>query len=285
VPSIVPSELIGNNLKLLSLPAVVVKINQLLEDPNSSTADIAHYICQDPVLTARLLKLVNSPFYNFPSEIDTISMAVTILGTRQLRDLVFVTTVISQFNPHEDVKFDLETFWCHSITTGLAARVIAQEHKNLNSERLFICGLLHDIGKMIMALLLPQEVITLNKANVNKEINIYDAETQIFGFSHGEWATALLESWHFPVSISEPIRTHHNPEESSEFKIDSAVIHIANVIANNIQSPISKDDDTVLKPTALDIVGLTQSEVEGYYEQVYELLDKILQMLYYDIAA
>jgi len=285
VPSKIPSELIGNNLKLLSLPAVVEKINNLLEDPNSSTADIAHYISQDPVLTMRLLKLVNSPFYNFPSEIDTISMAVTILGTRQLRDLVFVTTVVNQFTPHEDVNFDLETFWCHSITAGLAARVIALEQKNLNSERLFICGLLHDIGKMIMALLLPQEVITLNKANQNKEINIYDAESQIFGFTHGEWAMALLESWHFPVSISEPVHYHHNPEDSSEFKIDCAVIHVANVIANNIQAPISKDDDTILKQIALDTIGITQADVEGYYEQVYELLDNVLQMLYYDLAA
>ncbi|VAW94850.1 hypothetical protein MNBD_GAMMA21-2553 [hydrothermal vent metagenome] len=285
MPSKIPSELIGNNLKLLSLPAVVEKINRLLEDPNSTTADIAHYISQDPVLTARLLKLVNSPFYNFPSEIDTISMAVTILGTRQLRDLVFVTTVISQFTPHDDVNFDLEAFWCHSITAGIAARVIALNQKNLNSERLFICGLLHDIGKMIMALLLPQEVITLNKANLNKEINIYDAESQIFGYTHGEWATALLESWHFPASISEPIHYHHNPEESPEFKTDSAVIHIANVIANNIQAPISKDDDTLLQQAALDTVGITQNDIEGYYEQVYELLDNVLQMLYYDLAA
>mgnify|MGYP000205163583 CR=1 FL=1 len=285
MPSNIPSELIGNNLKLLSLPAVVEKINNLLEDPNSTTADISHYISQDPVLTARILKLVNSPFYNFPSEIDTISMAVTILGTRQLRDLVFVTTVVSQFTPHDDVQFDLEAFWCHSITTGLAARVIAIDQKNLNSERLFICGLLHDIGKMIMALLLPQEVITLNKANLNKEINIYDAESQIFGYSHGEWATALLESWHFPTSISEPIQYHHNPEECSEFKADCAVIHIANVIANNIQAPISKDDDTLLQQAALDVVGITQNDIENYYEQVYELLDSILQMLYYDVAA
>jgi len=285
VTSMIPSELIGNNLKLLSLPAIVVKINQVLENPNSSISDIAHLIGQDPALSARLLKLVNSPFYNFPSEIDTISMAVTILGTRQLRDLVFVTSVITQFTSAKESAFNVENFWCHSITTGLAARIIALDHKNLNSERLFICGLLHDIGKMVMALILPDEYNALQEANLDNSTRLEENEKRIFGFSHGEWAMALLETWHFPASISEPIHYHHNMEQCSEYTTDCAVIHIANVMANNIQTPISKDDDTLLMSQALKEVNLDHSDLERYYEQVYELFDNVLQTLYYDVAA
>lgn len=279
-----PQELIGDNLKLVSLPEIVAKINQLLNDPNSSAADIAHLVGQDPVLTARLLKLVNSPFYNFPSQVDTLSMAVTILGTRQLRDLVIATTVVNHFKD-TDHNFDLEKFWCHSIATGLAARTIALAQNIPNSERLFISGLLHDIGKMIMALLLPKETESLNRVNENTSIKIENPEEQIFGFTHGQLANELLASWHFPESISQPIHHHHTLACDEEFKVDTAIIHIANVIANNIQAPISTDDDTILKMEALVTLGIDQATVESQYEEVYSLLDDILQLLYYDLAA
>jgi len=285
VVTMTPEELIGDNLKLVSLPAIVIKINQLLNDPNSTAADIARYISQDTVLTARLLKLVNSPFYNFPSKVETISMAVTILGTRQLRDLVIATTVVTHFKPDPDVDFDIEKFWCHSISTGIAARVIALARKIPNSERLFISGLLHDIGKMIMSLLLPRETISMIKANDTSSVKSENIERQIFGFTHDELALALLESWHFPESISIPVAHHHDLNTNDEFKKDAAVLHIANVIANNIQAPISRDDDTILKQEALDVLGLDQATVDSYYEQVYELLDDVLQLLYYDMAA
>lgn len=280
-----PAELIGDNLKLVSLPAIVAKINQLLNDPNSSAADIAHTIGQDPVLTARLLKLVNSPFYNFPSQVDTLSMAVTILGTRQLRDLVIATTVVNYFKPSPDVKFDLETFWCHSITTGIAARTIALSLNIANSERLFIGGLLHDMGKMIMSLLLPREMESLNRVNENTKIKIDNPEQQIFGFTHGQLGNELLASWHFPETLSQPILYHHELGAPEEFKTDTAILHVANVIANNIQAPISRDDDTVLKLEALETLGIDQATVESYYEEVYNMLDDILQLLYYELAA
>ena len=278
-------ELIGDNLKLVSLPAIVVKINQLLNDPNSTAADIAHLVGQDPVLTARLLKLVNSPFYNFPSSVDTLSMAITILGTRQLRDLVIATTLVTHFKPAPGVNFDLEKFWCHSITAGIAARTIAIAQNIANSERLFIAGLLHDIGKMIMSLLLPRETESLNRVNNNPSIRIDNPEEQIFGFSHSQLANELLASWHFPETISQPIFHHHDLECNKEFAVDTAIVHIANVIANNIQAPVSRDDDTILKNEALQILKIDQATVESYYEEVYNLLDDVLEMLYYDLAA
>lgn len=280
-----PEELIRGNLKLISLPAIVAKINQLLNDPNTSAADIAHTISQDPVLTARLLKLVNSPFYSFPSQIDTLSMAATVLGTRQLRDLVIATTVVNHFKASPEVHFDMETFWCHSISTAIAARTIALAQNIQNSERLFISGLLHDIGKMIMPLLLPRETESLHKVNESPNLNIENPEGQIFGFTHGHLANELLVSWHFPESISQPILHHHDLQSADEFKTDTAILHVANVIANNIQAPVSRDDDTILKIEALKILDIDKAVVESYYEEVYNLMDDVLQLLYYDLTA
>lgn len=280
-----PQELIGDNIKLVSLPAVVMKINQLLEDPNSTAADIAHFISQDPALTAQLLKVVNSPFYNFPSKVDTISMAVTILGTRQLRDLVIATTMVNHFKTDPDTGFDIEKFWCHSITAGIAARSIAISRKIPNPERLFISGLVHDIGKMIMSILLPRESLTLMRACDDPDNELDGLEKEIFGFTHSEMAEALLVAWQFPDTISQPVSHHHDLDVFDDFKKDTAVVHVANVIANNIQAPISRDDDTLLNEQALIILGLDQTAVESYYTDVYEILDDVLQLLYYDMAA
>lgn len=274
-----PQDVINNNIKLVSLPVIISKVNELLNNPASSAADIAELISQEPALTARLLKIVNSPFYNFPSKIETISMAVTVLGTRQLRDLIIATTLIKHFNRQKPVKFDIETFWCHSITTGLAARAIALDRKIPSSERLFICGLLHDIGKMIMSLQLPKETAELQ--NANQQSN----EQQIFGFTHDELGACLLNHWHFPETITIPVRYHHNLMCEDHFKPDTAILHVGNVIANNIQAPISSDDDTLLDPVALKILAMDERDIEPYYESVYQTLDSILQTLYYDIAA
>lgn len=282
MPTMSAQELVNSQIELISLPSIVSTINEMLTNPTASAADIAECISQDPALTFRLLKIVNSPLYNFPSKIETVSMATTVLGTRQLHDLVIATTVVKKFKSSNDSNFDIETFWCHSIATALAARTIAQDRKIHNSERIFIGGLLHDIGKMLMSLLLPAPTNELNKANSRF---ITNNEKRIFGFSHDQLGECLLNSWDFPDTLAMPIRHHHDLLCPDKYKTDTAIIHIGNVIANNIQAPISLDDDTLLNPVALEILHMDERRVEPYYETVYRLLDDLLQTLYYDIAA
>lgn len=282
MPSLSAQELVNSNVELVSLPAIVTKVNDLLNSPTASAADIAELISQDPGLTLRLLKMVNSPFYNFPSKIETVSMAITVLGINQLRDLLIATTLVNRFKSKPDTDFDIETFWCHSITTGLAARTIALNRKIPNSERLFIAGLLHDIGKMLMALLLPMHYAELNQSYLQ---STKANESDIFGFNHDELGECLLNTWHFPSTIATPIRHHHDLQSADMYKTDTAILHIGNVIANNIQAPVSPDDDTLLNPLALKTLNMDERDIEPYYESVYQLLDQLLETLYYDIAA
>ncbi len=280
-----PDDLVNKNIKLVSLPAVIQRVNTLLNEPGSSAVDIAECIGQDPALTVRLLKFVNSPFYNFPSKIETLSMAVTVLGTRQLRDLVFASTIVNRFSKGIDKEFDVEAFWCHSITAGLAARAIALDKDIPNSERLFIGGLLHDIGVMAMYLLVPNESFKLKRACRKKKVSYNGLEKEIFGFTHEELGHALLKAWYFPKSIYEPILHHHDLTCEDDFKTDTCILHVANVIANNIQAPVSKVDDTILDQGALELLNLDQATIERYYGKVYSMLDELLELLYYDLAA
>lgn len=276
-------ELIGENLNPVSLPAIVIELNQILHSPDSSAVEVVNAINHNPVLTSRLLEFINSPFYSFPTTIDTLNKAVTVLGTQVLCDLVTACTIIEKFNFTPEIDFDPETFWCHSITTGMAARNIAQARNTDYPERLFIAGLLHDIGKLVTAMLLPGETESLNRINSKTSLNIEHPEEQIFGFTHEQLGNKLMDNWHFPESVSQAVLHHHDLGATEEFEKDAAILHIANIIANNIQAPVSKDDDTLLDPKALVILGIDQTTLDSFYEEVYDALDDVLQKLYYDL--
>lgn len=278
-------DLIDDTLELVSLPDVVHRINLMVDDPDSSAADIGELISEDPALTVRLLKVVNSPMYGFPSRIDTISMAITILGTRQLRDLVLATAVVGQFHSLSDTVVDMETFWCHSICSAVAARTISLHLKVNNSERFFVAGLLHDIGKLVMYLTHPDASHQVIELSVEPGIHKADIEKSVFGFSHAEVSAELLSQWQLPDSLVEPARYHHHPVRATHFPMETAAIHIADVIANDIQIPISLDDDNLIKPVAWSTLGLEPGILEQLHEEIYAVLDDSLQTLYYEQVA
>lgn len=278
-------DLIDDTLELVSLPDVVHRINLMVDDPNSSAADIGHLISEDPALTVRLLKVVNSPMFGFPSRIDTVSMAITILGTRQLRDLVLATAVVGQFHNLTDAVVDMEVFWCHSICTAVAARTISQHLKANNSERFFVAGLLHDIGKLVMYLTHPDASHQVIELSAEPGIDKASVEKSIFGFSHEDVSAELLSQWQLPDSLVEPTRYHHHPIRATNYPSETAVIHIADAIANNIQTPLSLDDDNPIEDITWSTLGLDPSMLERLHEEVYEILDGSLQVLFYEQVA
>jgi len=278
-------DLINDTLELVSLPDVVHRINLMVDDPNSSAADIGELLSEDPALTARLLKVVNSPMFGFPSRVDTISMAITILGTRQLRDLVLATAVVGRFHNLSDEVVNMEDFWNHSICTAIAARTISLHLKENNNERFFVAGLLHDIGKLVMYLTHPDASTQVIELSAESDFDKASVEKSIFGFGHEDVSAELLSFWQLPESLIEPARFHHHPIRATRFPKETAVVHIADAIANNIQTPISLDDDLPIQDITWSILGLEPQILERLHEDVYNILDGSLQVLYYEQVA
>ncbi len=264
---------------LVALPGIVAQLNRMVSDPASTIADIAKTIGKDPVLTARVLKVVNSPFFGFPSKVDNITMAITILGTRQLRDLVLATTLISNHKGGHIHNLEMESFWCHSITTGIAARALSQHLKVANNERFFTAGLLHDIGKLVIY------QSTAAKTQPVSRIHSIADEKRIFDFSHNEVGAELLRQWLLPEALIEPVMNHHKLGETLQFPKECAVVHIANVIANNLHPALSEDDDTLIEPHAWKVLEISDSLLDTLHEDTYEQLDTCLNVLFYDLAA
>lgn len=218
---------------LVSLPAVYYKVLEMVEDEATSAVEIGEVITQDTNLCARLLRIANSAFYGFPSRIDTVSRAITIIGLRELRDLMLATSAIEAFNRIPMDMANMYSFWNHSLYSGICARVLAAHNNVLHSERLFVAGLLHDIGHLIMFLKLPDDLRKCMVEAGRRDCDIYEVEQEIIGFDHAQLGAALLRAWGLPESLVSTIRYHHEPDLAQQFQLEASIVHIADAITKH----------------------------------------------------
>ncbi|HEB58972.1 MAG TPA: HDOD domain-containing protein [Gammaproteobacteria bacterium] len=276
-----PRALIDQNLRLFSLPAIALRLNEMVDDPGCTAAQIGEEIARDPGLTARLLRIVNSPIYRFPSAIDSIPMAITILGTRQLRDLVLATSVFQTFKDVGQEEQEMEVFWRHSITCAVAAKEIAHHLKLGHGERLFVAGLLHDIGKLVMLSALRHEYHQLVERLQETAASSHGSvEREIFGFDHSDIGGELLSHWNLPESLVEPVSCHHRPQRATRYRSDTYIVHLANQIANELSPVISRDDNPVLVADTLPELTLDGETVAAITETVRQNQPTLIELLY-----
>jgi putative nucleotidyltransferase with HDIG domain len=259
-----PQVVIAGIEALVSLPEVCIRVNEIVEDPNFSTKALGTVISQDTNLTARLLKIANSSFYGVSSKIDTITRAITIIGIRELRDLVLATMAVEAFDNIPINLANMTSFWRHSIYCGVFSKILASKCSMLHSERMFVCGLLHDIGHLVFYLKLPElerEAI-LNAAKNDQDI--YIEETEVIGLNHACVGSALLRHWGLPESLVEPVRYHHEPELAEEFFLEAAILHTANIITKfvelgNYSFTLS---NSRFNQKAIKLINLTEEDLE-----------------------
>lgn len=285
MPELKARDLITDNLELVSLPEIVVRLNEMINDPECSTADISQVISQDAALTARLLKIVNSPFYGFPSQVDTISMAITIVGTRQLRDLVMATAIVKKFNNIPASLVSPELFWRHNIACAAAARTLAMNLGFSNSERFFVAGLLHDIGKLVMYLTQPELSRQIITQAGQHDIALATLEKTTFGFDHAELGGELLRSWHLPESLVEPVACHHDMSCAQQYVKEAAVIHLANAIANRIEPVLSMDDEQAIDDRVWEILAINSDQMDKLTTEARYTMQHAVQVMFLDLAA
>ena len=209
-----PQSLITADSELMSLPDLYLRIEKVINDPNSAARHIAAIISQDPNLSAKLLKIVNSAFYGFKQKIDTISRAVTMVGHNQISDLVLGTSVMALFRDIPSDLMNMNLFWEHSVACGTCARWIAGFRKFPNTESFFVAGLLHDLGKLIIFKNLPLPAKAVLRQVHNSDSFYYQTERDLIGFDHTQVGIALAEQWKLPTGLEQAIGGHHPPGPS-----------------------------------------------------------------------
>ena len=249
---------------LVTLPDVFIRINQLVENPDSTTADIALAVSQDPAFTVRLLRVANSPYYGFSSTVDTVSKAVSIIGTSQIRNLALSTSIASSFSDLSNKLVSLDNFWRHSLYCGLAARKLAKLAGKCDAEAVFTAGLLHDIGELVIFNRMTDKaqeslLLVLDSAD---ELPLYQAEQQTMGFDHAQLGGELARQWKLPPMLEECIAFHHETESAKRYPRETALVHIANILAQMAEvQTLDTDDVAPINPQAWKIIGLSATDV------------------------
>ncbi len=229
-----PEDMLAGGDQVFSLPAVFYKLQSAMADPDKSFADYGEIISLDPGLSARLLKVVNSSFFALSSKVDTISHALTIIGLDQMVNLTMATAVIYQFRGIPNTLFNMESFWRHSIATGMAARTIGLVRGDENVERLYLCGVLHDLGRLIIYMKEPALARdTLTQSRETQE-NLNLIETEKMGFDHSAVGGALLRHWDIPEQLAQAVAGHHDPAHTPKYKEEATIIHTADYIVHDM---------------------------------------------------
>ena len=222
-----------SKIVLPEIPSVVFELNEVIANPMSSADNIARVVNRSPSLTALLLKIVNSSFYGFPSKIDKVSHAVTLIGTREISGLALGISILSIFKNIPKEMIDMYSFLKHSLACGIMSRILAAQKNFGQTEQLFVSGLLHDLGRLILYLYFTEESRgILSRARKSNNL-LYREEAGYLGCDHARVGHKLMEQWRLPLILENNVLYHHNPSEAQQ-PIPAAIIHLADIIVNSL---------------------------------------------------
>lgn len=273
-------EKVTGNAKLISPPEIYLRLREVLGQPDFAMSDVAVVISKDPALSARILRLVNSSFFGFASKIDTVFRAVNLLGTHQIYDLVLATSVTQSFNGMSNQVMDMAVFWRRSIYCGLVARQLAGMCNVLDSERLFVAGLLKDIGHLIMYQSIPElsERAILEADETLRPL--YIVERELIGIDYARVGGVLMRQWQLPDSLRESTELHVEPQRSQEFPLATALIHISALMTDALDT---REEFGVgrLEPSseAMALTGLTQEQCQTVQAEAEQEIEGVLQSI------
>lgn len=251
---------------LPTLPGIVSKLNSLAENDKSSIQEMARLVSSDQVLSARILRLANSPSYGF-YRVATISNAMILLGVDVVKSLVLSSSIF------EIMEKSALGLWEHSLGAGVAANIIAKRLHLPECEEISTAALLHDIGKVIIHLKLEDSYADILTMTAEKEIPMHDAERALTGTDHAEVGGWLAKNWFLPEKLVVPIACHHDVESTVAHQAKTAVVHLADILIKAGGFGFSGDECVpLIQPTAWKRLGMTEALLAEIVDELEEKL-------------
>lgn len=242
-----------------TLPASVLRVMQMIEDPFCSSSNLAKVIQADPAMAAKVLKLANSSYYGFRQKIANIPQAVTLLGFATLKNTLLAAAVFDMFRM-AGTGFDLPALWTHSVTTATAATLVGKKARYPQAEKAFTAALMHDVGKIIVARFAPQALAEIVDTIQAEHLAMFDAEKKVLGLSHPALGAWVLGRWGLPASIAEAVEFHHHPTRAKDAFDLAGIVYLANIVAH--RSGIGCGGDRLpreMDPLVLQYFGLSEA--------------------------
>ncbi|AGW11954.1 HDOD domain-containing protein [Megalodesulfovibrio gigas] len=250
---------------LPTLPKVLEEVTRLVADPNSSTDQVAKLIAYDQVLSAKVLKMVNSPIYGFPGRIGSIQHALVLLGLNVIKGVIISTSVF------DFMISTMNGLWEHSLGCALACTEIAKVAGLEEPEEYSVPGLLHDLGKVVTAVQLPDIRQELDATVKERDCTYREAEALVIGFTHEAVNGWLAQHWRLPLKIREGMAWHHAPTRAEHYPAAACVVHLADFLVKAYEYGFSGDDQVpYLDPNALKILKLDGDALDTVMDALAE---------------
>jgi len=270
-----PQDIVDRETELASFPDTYFRIKDVLESPTSSAKDVAEVVNADVGLSAKVLKLVNSPFYGLAATVDSVERAVSLIGLKELSTLALGVSAVHFFKDIPPELIDMKIFWRHSLSCAIFAKLIASKVSGLQPERMFTAGLLHDAGKLVMFKNMPYASVEALLYARHNLVPYVEAEKQTFGYDHAEIGKLLLTRWKFPAAITDAIAHHHQPDQAQNPR-EAAVIQAADNLTNAAE--ISSGGMFILpgmEDEVWQLVGLDQKDIEELMQRHDKNIDEV----------
>ncbi|MDH5667924.1 MAG: HDOD domain-containing protein [Nitrospira sp.] len=250
---------------LPTLPHIVQRLTAMIGRPTVSAEEIGSLIEKDQVLAAKVLRLANSPFYGFPSRIASVPHAVIVLGLNVVKGL---TLCASALNIMKEAGMD--QLWRHSLGVAITANVLATRLAIKNPEELFVAGLLHDLGKVVLYVQWPEVGSSIKAVQrADRERSLFNVEKEVTGLSHADIGGCMAGAWHLPITLREPILYHHHPGLAKEATLQTAIVHVADILVKGLACGNPGDDIVPpLSKSAWDMVGLDEPSLYDCIEKI-----------------
>lgn len=263
----------SRDIKLPEIPSIIFKLNDTIADPFSSADDIAQVISKSPGLSALLIRIVNSAFYGFPSRIDSVARAVTIIGSKEVTALAIGISTMEVFKDIPKAVFDMGAFTHHSLACGVLSRILAASGNIRNTEQMFVSGLLHDIGRLVIFKYFSKAAASMLSARSTGAASLFDSEKDTLGCRHTDIAADLFEKWKFPVTLIQNVVYHHRPHTAQD-PVKAGIVHLADMIAHSLGEGKSGEWRLpALDPVVWDKLGLSAQALSTIIPQAIHHLD------------
>lgn len=274
------SELLAKLQDMPTLPVIAMKVSELINDPNSTSGDIASILKQDQVLTAKILRLVNSSYYAVPGGVTDVQKALAFLGFNTVAQLVLSLSVFSMFSKFGTDDLSMKDFWMHALATAVCAEVISKNYKVAKPEEVFTCGLLHDIGKLVLHEIDPTRLTQILTESREKKTGFIDVEREHEFLSHAYIGEMMAARWGLPQVVRQAIRYHHYDVEGMATLLPSAkkviqVVRLANavVVKNKVGKSGDYSDGAILADM-LAPLGLKNEDIVRIERDLEAAMDK-----------
>ncbi len=255
------------------------EIEAALASPQCSLSTVGDTIEKDLDLTSRLLRFANSAYCGFSTRLSTVTEAISLIGIQQVQDLLTASSVIERFSGVSGDVVDMQSFWKHSLACGIGARLIALERRLPKADRLFVAGLLHDMGRLVLYLESPKVAMSVFELYRKERILLREAEARVLGYDHQNIAEALLRSWKYPPTLVLTVAHHHQPTGCEAARVEAAVIHVADHLVNAMRMGSSGERFVPpLNPQAWATLGLTPGVIESVVSGIDEQFEAVQEM-------